>query len=41
MDKYAVDQEHDDVESRAIEMVKTGEAKTIEEAREKTISESK
>ena len=33
MEKYGVDQEHDDVEVRATELIKTGEYKTITEAR--------
>ncbi len=41
MEKYGVDKEADPVEAKAEEMVKTGEAKTIQEARETVLSESK
>ncbi len=36
IEKYAVAKE-DETESKAIELVKTGEAKTIDEAREKAL----
>ena len=37
MDKYGVDKENDSVEKAAQEMVKTGQAKTIDEARKKSL----
>ena len=39
MEKYGVDQDQDNVEVRAAELVKTGECKTIVEARNKAQQE--
>jgi len=39
MEKYAVDKENDKIEKRAREMVKTGSAVSMSEARRKSLKE--